>query len=311
MANKYELLADDKKIVDANAYAYGNTWMHGDANVYGNAVLTREEYEHAMEDMADALGLNKPLSDTDMMNMHVEYVTSELTTKEDEPLKWLNKDDWEDVARAYNEAKLLGESTLSEFKGVLAQHVLDEYDLIIEDGMQERNYLESNRVSIDQLDVMREGKGLNGDEADIPYYESKLLYYGQSVDSLMVELDDRIRESDERISEAIQELRDKVASIDDDIVQVMDVYIETGKVDFDFNEPVSEKKSISGIDFSKGIQDVEPDKTVVKNVEAKPKAVAKQSVAKPSNTKGRKVSSNLEEIYEAAKNAGIDGPDYD
>ena len=74
---------------------------------------------------------------------------------------------------------------------------------------------------------------------------------------------------------------------------------------------MSEKKSISGIDFSKGIQDVEPDKTVVKNVEAKPKAVAKQPSAKPVNTKGRKVSNNLEEIYEAAKDAGIDGPDYD
>lgn len=70
--------------------------------VWEDAGMTREEYEQAMAEMDEALGLSEPPSDEDMMGMHMQYVVDDILPKAD--TDGLTAGDWAEIRDAIGEA---------------------------------------------------------------------------------------------------------------------------------------------------------------------------------------------------------------
>lgn len=70
--------------------------------VWEDAGMTREEYEQAMAEMDEALGLSEPPTDEDMMGMHMQYVVDDILPKAD--TDGLTANDWAEIRDAIGEA---------------------------------------------------------------------------------------------------------------------------------------------------------------------------------------------------------------
>lgn len=70
--------------------------------IWEEAGLTEEEYDQAMADMDEALGLSEPPSEADMMGMHMQYVLDEvIPAGRDRPY---TAEEWDHISTALEEA---------------------------------------------------------------------------------------------------------------------------------------------------------------------------------------------------------------
>lgn len=275
--------------------------------VWEEAGLTREEYDEAMSEMANALNQPDNLTDEDLSRMHVDYVSMKL-----KGVGELHSVDWLEVKDAYQEAKELGDSDFLDFKGVVVPRVIGEYYKIAERYENGVNDYEYKKATYESLDYIRERDGIQGDEVDLPYYEAEKYEYGKSVDELMKQNEFDMKMCEESTETFQRQLLENVRYVDSDLEEMLKYYIEHGQFETESEKQMcvekEETKVTKGIDFTKPSVKPQADKSKSKQEQ---KSQVKMSEPKVNKSVGRKVSGRLADVYQAGKDAGLDGSEYE